>query len=267
MLNFQTLGNPQNTPILFLHGFLGSGNDWSQIANSLKDDYFCILPDLPGHGKKSLEIPKSINGFNFVAEQIVALIDLLEIEKTSLVGYSMGGRVALFTVLKFPSQFSGLILEGVNPGLKTVEELKNRKIWENEIVLRLDQLSFADFLDDWYKMQIFSTLHSNPIQLQKLITTRLNNDSKQLEIVFKKLSLSKQPYLWNKLKKLKIPTLLISGSLDEKYVKINSRVVQRIPSCTLKIVKNVGHNSHFEKPSEFVDLITCFLKSKSNKSS
>jgi 2-succinyl-6-hydroxy-2,4-cyclohexadiene-1-carboxylate synthase len=265
MLNFQTVGNSKNTPILFLHGFLGSGNDWNQIANSLKNDYCCILPDLPGHGKKSLEIPKSMNSFNFVAEQIVALIDFLEIEKTSLVGYSMGGRIALLAALKFPLRFSTLVLEGANPGLETTEEIESRKSWENKIISLLDQLSFPDFLEAWYKMPIFRTLHNNPIQLQKLITTRLNNDSKQIEIVFEKLSLSKQPNLWEKLDKLGIPTFLISGSLDEKYVKINSRAVQRIPNCTHKIVKNAGHNSHFEKPSEFVDLITCFLKP--NKSS
>lgn len=263
MLNFETIGNKDKFPVLFLHGFLGSGADWIKIANSICENYFCILPHLPGHGKSS-KIPENDNGFEFTARQIVALLDFIQAEKACLVGYSMGGRVALYTVLKYLSRFSGVVLEAANPGLKSKKQIYDRKCWENDIISFLHRLPFPEFLGHWYNMPIFRTLHHQPLQLEYLMKQRLQNNPNNLVNIFEKLALSQQPNLWKKLKHLEIPTLLISGSLDEKYVKINSRMVQKIPDSRHKIIDGAGHNTHFEKFDVFIQTLLNFLIEKNS---
>ena len=108
-LHFQVRGDQSNPAILFLHGFLGLGEDWLEIAQDLSRDHFCILPDLPGHGQ-SRELSDH-QSFDMAAtsEAIINLLDDLKIDRVTLLGLLDGWthRLVLCPPLCAPSEIIG----------------------------------------------------------------------------------------------------------------------------------------------------------------
>lgn len=103
---------------MFLHGFTGSSATWDEVIGVLKGQFRMIAVDLTGHGKTS--IPKEVRRFQ-MAEQLAdleALFTELTIMNFTLVGYSMGGRIALAYTKEYPKRVKTLILESASPGLK-----------------------------------------------------------------------------------------------------------------------------------------------------
>jgi pimeloyl-ACP methyl ester carboxylesterase len=117
-LSYTVSGDPRRPAILLLHGFMGSGADWAVAISALDERFYCVAPDLPGHGA-SLGMPHqgayTIEG---AAQALLALLDELEIERPLVVGYSMGGRLALYLALRHPEGCSALFLESASPGIE-----------------------------------------------------------------------------------------------------------------------------------------------------
>lgn len=93
---------------MFLHGFLGTGDDWIPIMKAISGSSRCISLDLPGHGKSKLQGYVAANetdepslSFKTVAKALAKLISKLTSVKVVLAGYSMGARIALYMSLKF----------------------------------------------------------------------------------------------------------------------------------------------------------------------
>ncbi len=101
-LNYTTSGRTRDPAVLFLHGFMGSSRDWSDVIAALEERFRCVAVDLPGHGA-SLGLPYpgsyTIEG---AARSVLRLLDELGIASPALVGYSMGGRLALYLALRHP---------------------------------------------------------------------------------------------------------------------------------------------------------------------
>ena len=100
---FITWGRPNKPPIVFLHGFLGAGSDWGEIAAPLAEDYFCVCPDLPGHGANITRDLNAQLSIPQLALELRALCAALSLSAPIVVGYSLGGRVALAAAL-FPAR-------------------------------------------------------------------------------------------------------------------------------------------------------------------
>jgi 2-succinyl-6-hydroxy-2,4-cyclohexadiene-1-carboxylate synthase len=92
-LNYKVHGSPSATPLIMLHGFLGSSDDWQQVIAELQPNVRCMTVDLPGHGENRRQ-----SGLDF-AETVAALVEILNelnLPRAGLLGYSMGGRIAAF---------------------------------------------------------------------------------------------------------------------------------------------------------------------------
>jgi len=92
--------------LVFLHGFLGTGEDWINIMRTFSGSAKCISVDLPGHGKSVLHGLEGVGeepwlSLETIADILYKLIHHIAPEKITLVGYSMGARIALFMALKF----------------------------------------------------------------------------------------------------------------------------------------------------------------------
>jgi pimeloyl-ACP methyl ester carboxylesterase len=99
-----------------------------------------------------------------------------------VVGYSMGGRLALYLALRHPERCSRLFLESASPGIDATEREARRRSNE-EKVLRLESGNLASFLDDWYRQPLFASLTRREGLLQKTIGARLHNDPAELALV------------------------------------------------------------------------------------
>jgi 2-succinyl-6-hydroxy-2,4-cyclohexadiene-1-carboxylate synthase len=250
------MGDSHEFPILFLHGFMGDRTEFHEVMQSLSSQYYCISIDLPGHGT---QLDKCGN-YTIVdtARSLIEFLNILQIEKCHLVGYSMGGRLALYLALHFPGYFLKVVLESASPGLKTVAEQNKRLQSDLRLAERLETEDFRSFLRQWYEQPIFASLREHP-DFEKLLDRRSQNDPAALARSLRDLSVGCQPSLWEKLSENQVPLLLLTGELDAKFVNINTEMENLCRSATLEIADRCGHNIHFENANLFVEKIRNFL--------
>lgn len=249
-LPYISSGDSAHIPVLFLHGILGCKEDWKKIIPQFDSSYFCISVDLPGHGEALFE-ENHLYHLDQCSSALVGLLKKLNLKKVVAVGYSMGGRIALNTAIKFPDYFQKLILESTSPGLKNRQECKERLKQDEEWACRLEKSSLASFLDDWYTQSVFLSLHESPNLLMDLKKNRLKNSPKHLAKAFRHLSQGVNLGMWSAWSTLSLPSYLFVGTKDEKFVKIGQEMHALNSESALSIIPQAGHNIHLENTSAF----------------
>jgi 2-succinyl-6-hydroxy-2,4-cyclohexadiene-1-carboxylate synthase len=253
--NFTQQGCTTLPVILFLHGFLGSGEDFADIVPQF-DRFQSLCIDLPGHGKTQVTGDYSLSS---TAQAIVELLDRLNISQAILIGYSLGGRLALSLALQFPDRFPKTILESASPGLKTEAERAIRTEQDNQLADRLES-DFPKFLTQWYDQPLFRSLKQHP-NFATMYQQRLENNPSELAKSLRNLSTGRQPNYWSELERYEQPLLLMVGERDRKFVSINQEMTARCQTAQLEILVNTGHNLHLENPQAFTMHISQFLRS------
>lgn len=248
--------------ILLLHGFMGNINEFDEAIKILTEDFSYFTLDLPGHGKTQVLGSDEYYTIQPTAQAIINLLDELKIDKCYLIGYSMGGRLALYLTLHFPERFIKVVLESASPGLATEAERLERVRRDAQIAKKLSrsiiQTDFAAFLSNWYNQSIFGSIKNHP-EYDRMIESRLQNNPQELDKSLRFMGTGCQPSLWKKLQENKIPLLLLVGEYDEKFISINTEMAQICKFAQLKIINNAGHNIHFENTLAFVENIKDFL--------
>ncbi len=265
MENYLHLGNPKNPPLVFLHGFLGSGKSWVNIAESFSENYFCILPDLPGHGENiNLDIYSPLN-FDVLTEWLLRLLDEIPAPKIHLTGYSLGGRAALTFACRYPERILTLTLESASPGIIDSNERARRNDEDSSRAESILKDGMSAFIEKWYRMPLFASLNSQPEKLSAIKEAASRNDPRWMAKVIRELSPGLQTPLWDSLSKLSFPVLLIAGGKDEKYVQVIHKMTERIPSAQKNIVPEAGHNVHAEQPEIYISLLSEFLSKQTKR--
>lgn len=225
MLFYKTFAYSRSKPVaIFLHGFLGSHQDFLPWVPAFSPYFSCILLDLPGHGRSLI----SENLWKTVQETIASFSP-----SPLLIGYSLGGRIAM--QLSLPHK--KVIALAAHPGLSTQVE---RKIQEQKEELWLDKLRSLppqEFLQSWYQQPLFSSLQQKPLLLQKLLDIRNYQDPTPLAHTMCQTRLSQQPYLIPP----SSPTLFLCGQEDQKYQTLY-RALSPIH------IPNAGHTLLQENP-------------------
>ncbi|MFM2590420.1 2-succinyl-6-hydroxy-2,4-cyclohexadiene-1-carboxylate synthase [Vibrio sp. TBV020] len=241
--------------VVYLHGLLGNGEDW-QLTRSKLSDYASITIDLPGHGMSALQ---SCFNFRDCCDQIsdTLLTQVTPEQPIVLVGYSMGGRIAMSGIANrfFPSlNIQLLIVEGGNFGL--LDETAKQTRWQNDIrwAERFRNEPIEQVLADWYQQAVFSSL--NHEQRQKLILKRSANLGTSVANMLEATSLSKQDYLLELLKCSGIPTHYICGEKDNKFSQLAEQ-----SGLSFSQVAQAGHNVHIEQPEAFAEIVRTQLRS------
>ena len=236
--------------------------DWLEITKKIEDEYFCILPDLPGHGKSMIGNLTAPLDFDLVALGLLNLMERLQLASGALIGYSMGARVALYAATKHPERFKALVLEGVNPGLQDDHQRDKRLALDHQRAREIEKVGISRYIEIWYEADLFRTLKRHPERLNMIKAVRKNNNTAWMAKVLRELSVGMQPSLWDKLEKLNMPVLLISGELDYKYKKIVYRIKDYIKDSQVHLIPDAGHNTHLEAPEQFRKTMTYFLKER-----
>jgi 2-succinyl-6-hydroxy-2,4-cyclohexadiene-1-carboxylate synthase len=244
-------------PIVWLHGFMGSGSDWDEVIHHWGDRPLCIAIDLPGHGKTTVTGAATFYSMPLVARGILHLLDALHIDRCGLVGYSMGGRLALYLALHAPTRFCGVVLESASPGLRTATERQARQEQDANLAQKLMSTDLRVFLGHWYQQPLFAALHQHP-SFPAMVSRRLLNDPAQLGRSLRYMGTGRQPSLWNALSNNDTPLRLIVGEHDSKYRQIAAEMGDRHPHCSIITVPNCGHTVHLEQPMDFTRHIHSF---------
>ncbi len=206
MLAKKTLKSGPGLPIVFLHGFLGRSEDWEKVCSFLPP-VECIGFDLPGHGSSPF-----VEDFH------------IGISHFHLVGYSMGGRIAIGYALRHPEQIASLTVMSAHPGLNTEKERKERLKSDQAWAKLLLELPIEEFLLRWYEQPIF-------LPFKPDLTLRRHQNVHALKAALLHYSLGLQP-------KYQIEGVLI-GERDEKFKALYERPI---------IIPDAGHMVHLENP-------------------
>jgi len=258
MLHYRTHGAPHQPPVCFLHGFMGSSTDWQPIVDALSKDAYCLTVDLPGHGQ-SLHGPNYFYTMEGATQALADVLDDAGIKRCSLAGYSMGGRAALYFSIFHPGRVRRLVLESASPGLPNGEERVQRRFLDDERADRI-RADLEGFLEKWYRQPLFASLARHGL-VEKMIEKRSTNDSDELARALRGLSPGEQPSLWDRLSDLSVPTLVLTGELDDKYKAITKRTAERIKMAQRTLVPDAGHNVHAERPQAYLSHLVRFLQS------
>ncbi len=240
---------------LLLHGFTGSSASWGDLLlDGLAASVGApVLVDLPGHGGQQIP-PAGIE-----LESTLANIEAHGDWPADLIGYSMGGRLALHFAVSHPDAVQRLVLESASPGLESGAEQAARRA-ADEILADRIEMGLEAFVDDWMSQPLFETQRAVPVpELARQRAIRLANDPSALAASLRALGTGSLPSLWDRLPRLGVPTLLLVGELDRKFVDINRRMVERLPHAELVIVPDAGHAVHLERPDVWLDAVRSFL--------
>ncbi|MFM5887585.1 MAG: 2-succinyl-6-hydroxy-2,4-cyclohexadiene-1-carboxylate synthase [Dolichospermum sp.] len=258
--------HPHKPIILFLHGFMGNIYEFDQVIKLLFDDFSYLVIDLPGHGKTQV-LDDEYYTMPSTATAIIQLLDQLKIDQCYLIGYSLGGRLALYLTLYFPNRFIKVILESASPGLATemarLARIKSDAQIARKLTRMLNKDDFYHFLNNWYQQQVFGNIKNHP-QYEFMITSRLTNHPPNLVKSLLFMGTGSQPSLWELLTENTIPLLLLVGEKDQKFIDINIAITAKCKFAKLQIIDDVGHNIHLENTLAFVQNIQDFFSPAAN---
>lgn len=252
---------PADAPALvFLHGFLGATSDWQPIMDSFARDFRCIAIGLPGHGERPTAV--AVPPFHAVVDLLRETLLRLRIVRCGLIGYSLGGRLALPFALRHPELVECLVLESASPGIDDPHERVLRRAADEHWADVLEREGLAAFLDAWYAQPLFASLHDQPDLLAELKARRLRDRSDghkaSLAAVLREYSPGFIPSLWPRLPEWRAPLLYVAGERDVKYVATGRRVAGLCPHAALSIVPGSGHAVHEERRGDFLAALRSF---------
>lgn len=252
-------GNRSLPAVLFLHGFMGKGSDWHAVMEQLQEKFYCIAPDLPGHGDTSTHNGDEGFAMPAVAEGVRQMLAQLGITHCVVVGYSMGGRLALYCTTTFPELVWATVLESASPGLRTEEERQARQRHDNQLALRLETTPFVEFVEQWYKQPLFASLRRHA-SFGRVVEQRMKNSPAGLATSLRCMGTGVQPSLWEALPHIQQPMLLVAGEYDEKFVRIGKEMAAACPTAHLHIVEHAGHTIHVENEQLYTECVRLFLE-------
>jgi 2-succinyl-6-hydroxy-2,4-cyclohexadiene-1-carboxylate synthase len=241
-----------------LHGFLGSGEDWSGIAKQLLANYCIYALDLPGHGltRHSERVQEILAHYTMevASHTVLECLEAMNIEQIYLVGYSMGGRLALYLTLCYPTLFRRAVILSATAGLKTEEERAERVKHDEAIAKRLEMEASEDFLRFWYEQPLFAPFREHP-SFVRVVKQRLFTESANAAKALRGMGTGVQPPVWDVLGSNRVPIVFAAGERDAKFVALAQEMHVATPFSTLAILPNAGHVVHHEAAMEVASLL------------
>jgi len=249
--------------LVLLHGFTGSAAGWGYHLDAVAAHGLRVIAlDMLGHGLSDAPTDPGRYTIEHYQQDILAAMQELGVSEgqAALLGYSMGGRIALYTA--FSGYFRALILESASAGLEDAVEREQRRISDEALAASIERDGIEAFVERWEKLPLFASQGSLSLESREALhRQRLQNSATGLAQSLRGVGLGAQPSLYARLPALQIPTLLIAGELDTKFTIIARQMAQLLPRSQLHIIAGAGHIVHLERPEEFVSLVNNFNRS------
>lgn len=246
-------------PLLALHGFTGGAGTWSGLAPAV-EVVRLVAVDLPGHGRSPLPPPPP-QALPATVQALEALLDRLELPRVAVLGYSLGGRLALHLALDAPERVAALVLESATAGIEEPAERARRAEEDEALAAELEREGLERFVARWEAQPLFATqaaLPGNTLAGQRRL--RLGHDPVGLAAALRGLGQGACPPVWDRLGEVTMPTLVVAGTLDPKYAAIARRLADGLPQSRLAVLDGAGHATHLERPKAFASLVSGFLR-------
>lgn len=257
-INVETAGS--GPALVLLHGFTGSAAVWEPHLGAFARRLTTVAIDLVGHGLSDAPDDPRRYGIAHHVEDVVGVLDRLSIPQASVLGYSMGGRVALALAIAAPDRLSALVLESTSPGLRNPEVRMTRAAQDAMLADAIERDGVEAFVERWERLPLFATQASLPEDARSALhALRLRNRARGLANSLRGFGQGVMMPMHDFLGEIGIPTLILAGALDHQYCEAGREMSARIPSAVLRIVEGAGHTIHLEQPETFRQAVLDFL--------
>ena len=237
-----------------LHGFTGEGADFAELRAHLPATTELVAPDLPGHGaRRGLRQAE-----DYALRAHLAIIDeaVGDQEGVTVIGYSMGGRLALHWALANPTRWRRLILIGASPGLITAEERAERQLADAALATFLRTQGLVAFYKYWHHQPMLRTFfQGDSAARDALVARRAANEPEALALSLETVGTGSLPSLWDRLGELRGAVDLVTGEADPKFTELARRMGEKIPRARLSVVEGAGHAVHLERSGDLATLM------------
>ncbi len=234
-------------PLVLLHGFTHTGASWEGVIAALPERYRPLALDIRGHGSASARRPVSLPA---VIDDIASAAE----PPFALIGYSMGGRIALHAALALGDRVERLILIGASPGLDDPGERAQRRAEDERLADEIEASSIEAFAERWARTPVLAGLPEDVAAAVQ--ADRLRNTPAGLAAALRGLGTGALPSLWDRLGELAIPARLLVGARDLKFRAVAERMAGAIPGAEVEVVPDSGHAVHLEAPAAVAAALT-----------
>ncbi len=236
-------------PVIIIHGFTGSAAAMAPLVDRL-EGYRCIAVDLVGHGRSPSPADLAPYSVEATAASVADLAASIVDGPCHIVGYSMGGRVALALAEAQPQVCRSLSLISSTAGIADGAERAQRRAADDALAERIGEGGLARFVEDWVALPMWDTLRArlSAAEWQASIRQRMACDPVGLANSLRAAGTGSMTPLWDRLDSIAVPTLVLCGALDTKFVAIGREMAGLLPRSELAVVPDAGHAAHLEDP-------------------
>lgn len=258
-LQLATTVTGSGEPVVVIHGFTGSGGAMAPLVHRL-DGWQRIAVDLPGHGRSPAPPEPRYYSVEAMAESIAGLVAAVD-GPCHVIGYSMGGRVALTLAAVHPHVCRSLTLISATAGIDDQAERARRQQADEVLAERIGQHGLDQFVENWMAAPMWDTLRAclSETEWEVSMRQRRSCDPVGLANSLRAGGTGSMTPLWDRLGTLEVPTLAVCGELDAKFVEIGRRMSERLPDSELAEMPGVGHAVHLETPDLCADTVADFM--------
>ena len=225
--------------MLFIPGFMQRGDAWRPVAELLPERYPSTMLDHTEH---------SFEG---------RMREIQESGAEVLVGYSLGGRIALRAALRSPESFRAVVLVGSTAGIEEGPLRVARAEADEKLASWMEAMPIEDIVGLWERQPLFADQSDALVEAQR--PGRLSHDPRSLALLLRTAGQGVLEPVWHELRALELPLLAISGARDDGYTRAAKRIASTAPNGRAAIVENAGHAAHLQQPDKVAALIASFL--------
>lgn len=247
-LNYEEYGKGE--VLLFLHGLGSTKADWDAQVPFFSKKYRVVVVDLRGHGKTS--IPSKDYGVRFMTEDIKQLLDVLKIEKTSVVGFSMGGAVAFQLAYDSPEKIKNLVIVNSGPDFNNMGKIGEDLLNNRTEFLKTKGLSAL-------AKEIAYNMFPEDAQVDMRSQFEERCKENDYDAYYNSFVTLMNWGLGDKLKEIKTRTLIVASDMDYTPVSFKEEYVKRMPNAELSVIKNSRHGTVIDQSKEFNKVLENFL--------
>lgn len=243
--------------IFFLHGFLGCPSDWDSVISGLpkKRELRTFTPDLFREEALSPRQPFDAwaQDYNQWVRETTSATDI-----NILVGYSLGGRLAMHALKHAPELWSRSVIISANPGFQdTYEGLHpdsaerqarwvSDSSWAEQFLLS----PWADLMSQWNSQPVFRDSQSEPQRLEAYYDRNL------LSLALRQWSLAKQKNMRSTIRRNASQMVWVVGELDQKFLSLSQDLNKDIADLRVEVIPAASHRILFDQPEKLAEVIT-----------
>ena len=233
--------SPPGSTVAFLPGFMQHGDSWTPVADRVRERYPSIRVDFE----------------TWTFEGRLREIARVCPPGSVVVGYSMGGRLALHAAVREPERFAALAVVGASAGIEDPDERRERRAADDSLARWMEGAPIEEVVARWEALPPFATQPPALVASQR--PGRLAHDPAALARLLRSAGQGALPSLWDRLERLEQPVLAVAGELDARYAEVAQRMAALLPRGAAALVPGAGHAPQLERPEASAALLLEFF--------